>query len=46
MGQGAFQGMGWNNNGNFGGMNGMAPFMGNAMYNFPNPMGKPDQIIS
>lgn len=34
---GGFSGMGWNGNGNFNGMN---PFMGNPMFNFPNPMGK------
>lgn len=39
IGQGGFQGMTWNGSGNFGGMNGMAPFMANPMYNFPNPMG-------
>ncbi|KAJ5884408.1 hypothetical protein N7504_011980 [Penicillium tannophilum] len=32
---GGFSGMGWNGNGNFNGMN---PFMGNPMFNFPNQM--------
>ncbi|KAJ5585595.1 uncharacterized protein N7459_005395 [Penicillium hispanicum] len=38
MGPGGFPGMGWNGTGNFGVMN---PFMGNSMFNFPNPMGMP-----
>lgn len=33
---GGFPGMNWNANGNFNGVN---PFMANAMFNFPNPMG-------
>ncbi|KAJ5179942.1 hypothetical protein N7492_003152 [Penicillium capsulatum] len=38
MGPGGFLGMGWNGNANFNMMN---PFMGNPMFNFPNPMGMP-----
>lgn len=36
IGPGGFPAMGWNSNTNFNGMN---PYMGNSMFNFPNPMG-------